>query len=104
MIAAARASACTRGSATTRSASGITEALTPSGPPKLKLVVTLPSSRTCTRCRACMITSRGCKRHGTNGRWGCGRDTHSSAVSAATALAAAAACVTRPGWWNANTV
>eukprot|EP00965_Chrysotila_dentata_P029987 998717-Pleurochrysis_carterae.AAC.2 len=35
---------------------------------------------------------------------GCGRDTHSSAVSAATALAAAAACATRPGWWKANTV
>eukprot|EP00965_Chrysotila_dentata_P101999 3366779-Pleurochrysis_carterae.AAC.1 len=40
IIAAARASACTRGRATTRSASG-TKALTPSTPPQLELVVTL---------------------------------------------------------------
>eukprot|EP00965_Chrysotila_dentata_P072232 2387469-Pleurochrysis_carterae.AAC.1 len=51
-----------------------------------------------------MTTSRGCSLHGTNGKWRAGADTHSSAMSASTALRAAAACATRPGWWNARTV
>eukprot|EP00965_Chrysotila_dentata_P077856 2568276-Pleurochrysis_carterae.AAC.1 len=47
-MAAARASACTLGSATTRSASG-TPALTPSGPPELEFVVTLGFEYSSTR-------------------------------------------------------
>eukprot|EP00965_Chrysotila_dentata_P202461 6181140-Pleurochrysis_carterae.AAC.1 len=50
MIATARASACTRGRVTARSASG-TDAFTPSEPPKLD------------------TTSRGCSIQGTDGRW-----------------------------------
>eukprot|EP00965_Chrysotila_dentata_P039825 1323095-Pleurochrysis_carterae.AAC.1 len=46
-MATARASSCTRGSATTLSASG-TDALTPSSPPKLELVVTRGLSKSST--------------------------------------------------------
>eukprot|EP00965_Chrysotila_dentata_P090174 2976323-Pleurochrysis_carterae.AAC.1 len=51
-----------------------------------------------------MITSRGCSRHGTNGRCLVGADVHSSCMSASTAFAAAAACSTSPGWWKVRTV
>eukprot|EP00965_Chrysotila_dentata_P090187 2976718-Pleurochrysis_carterae.AAC.1 len=53
--------------------------------------------------RACMITSLGCRRHGTKGRWRVGAETHCSRTSASTAAAAAAAWPTRPGWWKART-
>eukprot|EP00965_Chrysotila_dentata_P086332 2848547-Pleurochrysis_carterae.AAC.1 len=50
------------------------------------------------------MTSRGCKRQGTSGRWRTGAATHSSSRSAATALAAAGACASSPGLWKASTV
>eukprot|EP00965_Chrysotila_dentata_P026330 872646-Pleurochrysis_carterae.AAC.2 len=55
-------------------------------------------------CRACVTTSRGCRRHRTNGSWRVGRNTHSSAVSAFTAAAAAPACSRSLWWWKASTV
>eukprot|EP00965_Chrysotila_dentata_P088671 2928116-Pleurochrysis_carterae.AAC.1 len=64
------------------------KALTPSTPPKLEFVVALGllyffalyarSARICTRCRACIMTSRSCRRQGTKGiRWGMSLDAHS---------------------------
>eukprot|EP00965_Chrysotila_dentata_P139469 4611499-Pleurochrysis_carterae.AAC.1 len=50
------------------------------------------------------MTSLGCSRHGTNGTCRVGADTQPSRVSASTAAAAAAAWLTRPGWWKARTV
>eukprot|EP00965_Chrysotila_dentata_P249458 6208906-Pleurochrysis_carterae.AAC.1 len=50
------------------------------------------------------MTSLGCRRQGTNGRCRVGGATHPSPKSAATAAAAAGACSTSPGWWNASTV
>eukprot|EP00965_Chrysotila_dentata_P028496 946335-Pleurochrysis_carterae.AAC.1 len=50
------------------------------------------------------MTSLGCRRQGTKGRCRVGGATHPSPRSAATAAAAAGACSTSPGWWNASTV
>eukprot|EP00965_Chrysotila_dentata_P177883 5876036-Pleurochrysis_carterae.AAC.1 len=56
-----------------------------------------PPAPATTRCRACMITSRGCKRHGTKGRWRTGGATQPSRKSVSTAAEAARACASRPG-------
>eukprot|EP00965_Chrysotila_dentata_P075859 2506044-Pleurochrysis_carterae.AAC.1 len=49
------------------------------------------------------MTSRGCRRHGMKGRCRVGTEVQPSRMSLSTACAAAAACSTRPGWWNVRT-